>query len=276
MSSTTHTGLIDAAVDYAERLSWPVFPVLPNNKRPHGRLVPHGLKEATTSIDRIRTWWRCEPRCNIGVATGVVFDVLDIDGGDGWTSLAGAIDGEACLPLGPVSLTARGAHYLFEPTGIGNKAGVLPGLDWRGRGGYIVVPPSKHPSGDAYQWATDPDEGLPAVPDWLHRLMEGPQPIRGSGDTQRPRAGNRYAEAALRGELSRIGAARVGTRNHALNRAAFALGQLVAAQALDIDQVWDSLVAAGIEVGLTQKECEVTVESGMTAGLRSPRWGVAL
>lgn len=69
--------LLDAALDYAAR-SWPVFPCEPRGKRPLGRLVPHGLKEATTDPAVINGWWAKEPEANIGLRTGVSFDVLDI------------------------------------------------------------------------------------------------------------------------------------------------------------------------------------------------------
>lgn len=46
-----------------------------------------------------------------------------------------------------------GSHYLFKyQEGIGNKVDILPGIDIRGDGGYIVVPPSKHISGRQYEW----------------------------------------------------------------------------------------------------------------------------
>jgi Bifunctional DNA primase/polymerase, N-terminal len=50
-------------------------------------LLRHGVKEATTEADRIGCWWRRWPQANIGLATGVVFDALDIDGPAGLTAL---------------------------------------------------------------------------------------------------------------------------------------------------------------------------------------------
>jgi hypothetical protein len=138
----------DLALDYAAR-GWPVFPLEPGGKPPCGRLVPHGLKEATTDPEQINRWWTTEPDANIGLRTGDVFDVLDIDGPDALASL------EAIMPLavdpdedpviiGPTVKTPRGWHIYMAPTGRGNTTnlGGLAGVDWRGKGGYVVAPGS--------------------------------------------------------------------------------------------------------------------------------------
>ena len=66
----------------------------------------------------------------------------------------------------------------------------MPGLDFRGDGGYIVAPPSIHPSGRQYEWAIDPQMVQPVpVPEWLMKLLEqkkeatreGIDPLRSSG-----------------------------------------------------------------------------------------------
>src|SRR4051794_38116798 len=52
----------------------------------HPRLE-HGLIEASTDPDLIRQWWKKCPMANLGVLTGVAFDVLDVDDPGGWQSL---------------------------------------------------------------------------------------------------------------------------------------------------------------------------------------------
>jgi hypothetical protein len=78
----------------------------------------------------------------------------------------------------------------------------------------------------------------------------------------------------LEAECGRLALAPEGQRNHTLNAAAFALGQLVASGALSADEVIVSLVEVARRIGLRDTEIERTVESGLNAGLRSPR-GVA-
>jgi KaiC/GvpD/RAD55 family RecA-like ATPase len=78
--------------------------------------------------------------------------VVDVDGPQGEAALLAL----GVMPPTPVSLTGKGRHLVFKrpPEGFKNSAGKLgPKLDTRGDGGYIVVPPSVHPTGGKYQWA---------------------------------------------------------------------------------------------------------------------------
>lgn len=150
--------LLPAAVTYAE-WGWPVFPLQPLSKEPYER--SRGFKDATTDPDVVRKWWTKAPDSNIGIATGHRFDVLDVDfvtkdtqvatgAHISWPDLRDSgrlpdVHGMATTPRG-------GVHVFLEPTGGGNKAGFLPGLDYRGRGGYIVAAPSRAPGGRRYTW----------------------------------------------------------------------------------------------------------------------------
>jgi hypothetical protein len=164
-------GLLPAALGYAKR-GWPVFPVWPGQKTP---LTKDGFKSATTQREAILTWWHQWPDANIGIATGIAFDVLDIDGPEGRDALrAWLVEREYLfIGSGPIAYTGRGWHYLFLPTGSGNAAGLVPKVDYRGLGGYIVAPPSLHPLGHHYQWyAHRPaNTALPTAPAWLTELL---------------------------------------------------------------------------------------------------------
>jgi hypothetical protein len=264
------TNLHDAAQKYAER-AWPVFPCEVRGKAPLGRLAPHGLKNATVDLAVIDRWWTSEPDANIGIATGIAFDVLDVDGYEGWKTLAQIVAEFGCLNSAPVSMTpSEGAHYLFRPTGVGNRAGFRPALDWRGRGGYVVVPPSIGAHGAVYEWAVDPDEqALEPAPTWLVALLEKKSEPRDASINQG--STTTYGRRALEAEVGRVLLAPVGERNHALNRAAFALGQLIAGGEVDIDAAYDALEAAALRCGLGAYETEHTIESGLSNGLRTPR-----
>lgn len=143
-------------------------------KHPYGKLVPNGLKDSTTDKSVIASWFKKNEELNIAICTGpqsgiVVLDV-DPDGG-GEDSLAKIIAEHGELPQTPKADTGGGGcHYIFKyPDGeVRNSASkIADGLDIRGKGGYIVAPPSLHASGNEYRWAVGPGVGLAECPDWL-------------------------------------------------------------------------------------------------------------
>lgn len=146
-----------AALWYAS-VGWPVLPLQFGAKLP---ATKHGLNDASTDADKIAAWWSAHPASNIGIRTGVAFDVIDIDGTDGMQSLAEL--GEGVLPdIHGKALTPRGVHYFVEATGSGNRAGVRPGIDYRGVGGFCVVAPSVV-DGKRYSWAIKPSPQILGV-----------------------------------------------------------------------------------------------------------------
>lgn len=85
------------------------------------------------------------------------------------------------------------------------------------------------------------------------------------------KTGQGWVDAALRDELSKLLATPEGQRNDALNKAAFNLGQIVAGGALDQADVRARLTAAAEGIGLCAGEIAATIQSGLTAGLQTPR-----
>jgi hypothetical protein len=238
----------------------------------HPRLR-HGLTDASTDPRRIEMWWARWPDANVGLRTGVVMDVADIDSAEGWHGLRHLLGG--AMPVGPEVRTGGGGwHFWFQPLGYGNRVRVIPGLDWRGDGGYVVAPPSRHASGALYSWLIRPGKTLPRAPRLLRGLIDGPPPRPPEARTVRPTEiarPDRYAAAALIAEVDRVARAAVGTRNDTLNRAAFALGRLVAAGILDAWTVHIELERAAHHAGLGRVETARTIRSGLTAGQEVPR-----
>jgi hypothetical protein len=214
------------------------------------------------------------------LASGVF--VLDADGNTGAVNLAELERARGPLPETLVSTTGKGRHYWFRtdapiPCSIGK---IAEGIDIRGDGGYVAAPPSIHPNGAVYRWATD----LPpaTAPDWLVRLAQQPKPVPISERalaTIRPPSGppRAYGKAALDREIDALAQVQKGSRNAALNEASFRLYQLVAGGELDDGEVKERLLAAAQANGLmTDPEdgpCAVlrTIASGAKAGLRFPR-----
>jgi hypothetical protein len=231
----------------------------------HPRLR-RGLTDASTDPRRIEMWWTRWPDANIGLRTGIVMDVADIDSAAGWHSLRHVLGGT--MPDGPQVRTGRGGwHLWFRTTGYGNRVRLLPGVDWRGAGGYVVAPPSRHASGAAYTWIRRPGADLPGGPATLRELIAGPAIFHDDQPIAHP---DRYAAAALEAEVDRVAHAVVGTRNDTLNRAAFALGRLVGAGLLDAGLVAGELGRAARWAGLGRAETRRTIRSGLTAGRRQP------
>lgn len=142
--------ILDAAIWYATTLGLPVFPCAPGEKRP---ATPRGFHDATTDETQIRAWWKVNPYYNVAAPTGILFDAFDVDGPAGLIALGEYMDqGGFPTPLG-LSLTPRGRHYLVPPADVPNTTNLLPKVDYRGRGGYIIMPPSRTPAG-SYWWDT--------------------------------------------------------------------------------------------------------------------------
>jgi Bifunctional DNA primase/polymerase, N-terminal len=276
----------------AADLGWCVFPCAPGAKRPALRENWQGL--ATTDADRIRSWWARQPY-NIGIACGpsglVVIDLDVAHDEPGRAGLDGPVSGADALerlsrahgrryPGGTytVDTPSGGAHLYFTApaTPVRNSAGRLgPLIDVRADGGYVVGDGSRI-GGRAY---TARGGVLPLalpLPDWIARLLTEEPPLP---ETARPlpildRAqGRAYALAAFREETRRVALARVGTRNDTLNRAAFSLGQLVAAGLIPPLPVMTGLADAAARAGLPEDEARRTIRSGMAAGARKPRPG---
>lgn len=168
--------LTASALFYAQQLRWPVFPIVARGKRP---LTTHGFKDATLDADQISAWWQQWPDANLGTPTGAEgcgYDVVDVDGRIGLSSLIelkhaqcppGCSTETFCRASGdlppvlaraftPGSTDGPGWHYYIHPTGDGNSSGYLPGMDYRGAGGYVVIPPSLGMNGRRYTWLSKP------------------------------------------------------------------------------------------------------------------------
>jgi hypothetical protein len=263
----------------------PVFPCEPRGKRPLGALAPHGVKDATRDPDLIRRWWATCPTANIGLACGVTCCALDVDGLEGWHALTGLTARHGALPATVTSCTGAGGWHLFfaMPAGrtVRNSAGKLgPKLDVRGVGGYVVAPPSVHPSGRPYAFAAGLEPWsapLASAPPWLLDLLDPPPPPAPCASAP-PRfwaigsgGADAYARAALEGELTRLADAPEGQRNDTLVRSAFSLGQLVGTGRLAGAAVVAALAGVAGQIGLDRREVERTIVSGLEAGMASPR-----
>src|SRR6266511_4361650 len=159
----------------------------------------HGLHDATADPARVAAWWRRWPQANIGLATGDRFEVLDVDGPAGLRALRQLAEGGLSLPGPLVRTGGAGWHHYLAPLGRGNAQPIrgLERVDWRGRGGYVVAPPSRHASGTRYRWLRPLTDELPQAPAPLRELLVA-VPVRPPcGPPSAPIAPCSYALAAL-------------------------------------------------------------------------------
>jgi hypothetical protein len=112
----------------------------------------------------------------IGIVTGEISGVfvIDCDSEEAYQAI------QEYLPdnfITCIAKTPRGYHLYFlipKDETIGSAAGVMPGVDIRGEGGYIIAPPSVNGTGKAYQWleGLSIDEVPPApCPDALYNKI---------------------------------------------------------------------------------------------------------
>lgn len=166
--------LASAAIWYAQR-GFMIFPLQPFSKIPYGHTK--GFKDASNDPDQVAYWWSRVPQANIGIATGHIVDVIDIDGELGHQSRLNNWDLFKSLNVIAVASTPRngGQHIYVEAHGGGNRAGVWPGIDIRGKGGYVILPPSRLKEGvngnkysGSYDWMVpllgEERDGHPARP----------------------------------------------------------------------------------------------------------------
>lgn len=221
--------------------------------------------------DRIDTWARLWPAgiCLVCGARGglVVVDVDPRHGGDDTLASLEADHG----PLDTLTvLTGSGgthlyfAHPGFEvPNDAGRKLG--PGIDVRGDGGQVLAPPTNHPTtGRPYRWTSDRDPA--PLPAWLAEALTPPPP---RPVVTLPAALEWWpAEESLMALARFVEKTPEGERNNALNWAAYQAGRRIAHGQLDEAVVRDVLVRAAHKTGLTTREVEATVASGVDAGIR--------
>jgi len=288
--------VVEHALAYAER-GWPVFPCN-LNKHP---LTRNGFKDASTDPTQIRTWWTQWPKAMIGVPMGRASGVFALDPDvpekpgepDGFARWQALLAEHGAVHTHSHESPSGGLHVLFrwdEKRPVSNKEGLLKGsgINVRGEGGYIIVPPSQRADGRAYSIVEPLDYfHFADAPDWLYALLLPPQAdadenvvhadFRAHGKKTGAKKSRleRYLARALNEECAAVATAGPGGRNNQLNVSAFNLGTLAGAGYLSIDEIKERLLRAATSCGLVQEDGEqavlATIESGLTAGYDNPR-----
>lgn len=238
------------AIHYISR-GWPVLPLHSPVKEgvcscgrvgcssvgKHPR-TKNGSKDVSLNNSVVQEWWSMWPEANIGIATGSLSQliVVDVDprhgGGKSWENWVAKNDIPSTLK---VSTGGGGYHLYFSTTAIiKNKVGVLPGVDIRGEGGYIIAPGSFHASMKPYTWTNDlVTTAIAALPKTLEDLIK-----QDSKDVQDPPKniiplGSRHTTfVSLAGLLRRH-----GLESKGITEALKAINQTLCSSPLEIKEI---------------------------------------
>lgn len=296
-------------------LGFSVFPLRHQSERENdGSKRPQfgwaKFQQQRCSADEARQWDAAYAGHNAGVVTGAISGivVLDVDSDEGQ-----AYAETHGLPRTPCVVTGKGRHYYFRHPGmpLGNwarkRGGMqpLPGLDFRGDGGYVLGAGCVHPTGAVYAWDVPPDDCAYAdMPQWLLDYClkqdgaaqqtnaadtDGAQDAQKGTTTGQTQIGayqgmasatdayaRAYVQSAVDAEVRLLESmAPDSGRNSQLNTAAFNLGQLVGQGGLTQGEVERLLFAACVTNMLVRDDGDAsvnnTLRSGLTAGMAKPR-----
>ncbi len=252
-----------------------VFPLSYGSKRPNISWQQYQENHAT--IERCIKW--DSQQNNIAIVTGKISDifVLDIDGEDGDKRIRALMQRYNKLPRTLSARTGNGIHLYFRyPDNriIKTQAGIVidrmrePNIDIRGDGGYVVAPPSIQPNGTSYRWVYPiNDIEIAHAPKWLLDIIsEKPASMQKKLAEALPQA---QFDNIIQKEILNLQYAAKGTRNHQLNKSAFALGQHIS-NGLDEKYAREILTKTALEIGLEQKEITSTIHSGFEGGKKNP------
>lgn len=225
MTTNTKQTLLDVVLQYV-RMGWRVFPCHPTGHQPldgskdkHGR---SGFYLATTDERQIRTWWTRWPEAAIGLRTGEISGVfaVDIDPRNGGSFSIEHIEAEhGELPETVESQTGGGGRHLFfrwpgKPVKCSTSE-IAPGIDVKGDGGYVILPPSDHKSGREYCWLFGQEPGecdIADAPAWLLGMIEQPTVCATQVEDAGPAVGDEIPDgyrnktlASLAGHMRQVG-----------------------------------------------------------------------
>lgn len=171
---------VDRALEYVD-LGWSILPVRPDDKRPY---MTNWLQYQKTRADRdlVTSWFSSLSNAGVGLVTGRISGVVVLD-----------VEHDCPIPIedilrkyptGMISKSGGGGRHLFYnyPRGVGrisNRVRIFEGADLRADGGFIVLPPTLHPSGGRYEWLRRGPMG--AFPRELLDMQSRPKAQEGDG-----------------------------------------------------------------------------------------------
>ena len=248
---------------FLHELGFSIFPLHPNGKTPLVPWKPYQLVKP--DWPQIEQWLERYPDANIGIVTGAISGIVAVDF-DSQEAFETA-QRKGLLGNALINQTGRGYHAIFPypDTPIQTTTGILPNVDVRGDGGYIVSPPSIHPDGHVYRWL-DGDLDLTKVqmPAKMHDLLTGK-----SQHVSQP-SPSLIIPAPLQRQCDLVANAPQGSRNDQLNKSAYSVAQMIGGGLMDQHLATGELTISALQAGLPPAEILATITSALNAGLLVP------
>jgi hypothetical protein len=244
------------------RAGLPVFPCVPGGKTP---LTRHGYLDATSDPHQVESWWGRWPNANLGLPTGPVsgVEVVDIDvrpGGDGhaaFDAVASRVGADRWAAM--VSTPSGGCHLYFPAVPGRVQSSWACGsahVDFRGAGGYIIVPPSTIQIGwESVSYRLTGSRADPYPVD-AQRLRDAFDPSQAQ-----PRMARRISREPLAPDVSRLAAWVAGRPQGERNQGLFYAACRLAESGHDRAAVLSALGGAARQAGLLDREISLTVAS---------------
>lgn len=165
---------LQAAFEYVEKYGFSVIPLIPGEKKPLIDWKEYQTRKPTRT--EMMSWWGKNPKANIGIVCGKVSNLFVVDF-DKYADDYNEEKAREVIPdpiKTPTVKTARnGLHYYFNNTekDYSIKARLLPGIDYRGNGGFVVAPPSVNGTGKVWEWTLPLSTPRLPVPDSLILIL---------------------------------------------------------------------------------------------------------
>lgn len=269
--------LTEYAQKYAEKMGWACIPCLPKSKQAAIAWKPY--QDRLPDEQELHDFFTGREDRNLAIVTGEVSNrllVIDFDSFDLYRDWVTRIYRHFTLSV----VTGKGIHAYFH---LEDEAAPINGKfqikgqnagDIRYNGGYVLAPPSVHPSGAMYKWIDAPflmvkfEELKLERPAKASAVLPPRQPGRPAAPTAAPENGKgtildpkAYADAALHRECEKVQSASEGSRNTQVYESAVKLAKYV--NVLGMEWIRIRLLSAAAVVGLPTMEASRTINSGL-------------
>ena len=253
--------------------------------KPRGTWLDYQSRRATP--EEIAAWLEQYPGCNWAIVTGTVSGivVVDTDNDD-----AEAYARQHGIPHTLTVKTSKGRHRYYKHPGgkVSNRTALngIKGLDIRGDGGYVIAPPSIHPSGVAYDWDTPLDTPLAELPAWVlsdkppppAAPAAAPAPVHQTNESGHTNGNGKreeaYIRSAIMGKLEdakqRVRQAPEGSKHDTLREAANMLGGYLHYRIIDRETVIQELEHALPNTVKDWHNARDTITDGLAWGEARP------